>query len=403
MLLARRLHLEGACGGFDPGDLVRRATRFLIHRGPVTGEERWEEQAGYSPSTIAAIIAACVCAAAFATEADDQDGAAFLHEYADWLFSHISDWMVTNTGTLTEGVKRHFVRLNPTEPGMAARKGDVDRLEISLTSQSPGAPREFPAREIVDGGFLELVRHGILAADDPLVIDSLRVVDEHLKKETPLGAAWRRYNHDGYGQRADGRPYEKFGTGRAWPLLAGERGHYELAAGRDPSAVIRAMEKFGLSSGLVSEQVWDAPDLPAADLRCGYPTGTARPLAWAHSEYIKLLRSVDDGVPYDRFAEVAKSYLGAKKRRPPEFWTFRHPTPQMIAGHTLRICAEASFQLRFSTDAWQSSLNQDSTAAYGISFVDVPTASSQTEAIRFTMYWPGGERWEGRNFEVEML
>ncbi len=106
-----------------------------------------------------------------------------------------------------------------------------------ISNRAPGEKNVFEAREIIDAGFLELVRYGIRRPDDPLIVDSLKVVDHVLKIETPNGACWRRYNHDGYGQRKDGGPYMGWGQGRAWPLLGGERGHYELAAGARCEAV----------------------------------------------------------------------------------------------------------------------------------------------------------------------
>ena len=148
----------------------------------------------------------------------------------------------------------------------------------------------FEAREVIDAGFLELVRYGVRRADDPLIVDSLKVVDHVLKRETPKGPCWRRYNHDGYGQRKDGGAYEGTGQGRSWPLLTGERGHYELAAGRDAREYIKAMEQFASIGGMLPEQVWDEADLPAAGMVKGEPAGSAQPLVWAHSEYIRLLK-----------------------------------------------------------------------------------------------------------------
>ena len=402
VMLARRLHIEGQCGGFDPTSMVQKATRFLILRGPITEQERWEETGGYSPSTLASVMTACVCAASFATEAGDNPGAAFLTDYADWIHSHIYDWTVTNAGTLVEGVSRHFVRLNPAKPMFPVAAGSADRADLEISSQPPDRPTTYPAREIVDAGFLEFVRHGILQPDDPIVIDSLRVVDRFLKIPTPHGAAWRRYNHDGYGQRDDGKPYNKYGTGRAWPLLAGERGHYELIAGGDPAPSVSAMEKFGAGPGLLPEQIWDVADLPAAEMRCGYASGSARPLLWAHSEYIKLLRSIDDGKPYDRFDEVASRYAKGLKHVPPEFWTFHHPTPVVEAGRTLRLCADEPFRLHFSADEWKTVAEIDSTVAYEIQFVDLAIKAGQRDPIRFTMFWSKAGRWEGRDFEVKI-
>ncbi len=174
---------------------------------------------------------------------------AFLESYADYLMAHLEEWTVSSKG--------YFVRLNPAKPGEVAEPGDVDKAILKLTSQPPGSPSSFPANEIVDAGFLQLVRYGILAADDPVVLKSVQVVDEKLRVELPGGSSWRRYNHDGYGQQPDGGPYKNWGIGRCWPLLTGERAHYELAAGGDYRSLIAAMEAFGAATGLLPEQIWD--------------------------------------------------------------------------------------------------------------------------------------------------
>ena len=149
---------------------------------------------------------------------------------------------------------------------------------LVLPNQPPGMPWEFPAKDIVDAGFLELVRYGVRTPDDPLIVDSLQVADALLKIDTPWGPCWRRYNHDGFGQRDDGGPHVGWGRGRAWPLLTGERGHYELASGRDPTPYIRAMEGFAYATGLLPEQIWDEEDRPDSHLWLGRPTGAAMPL-----------------------------------------------------------------------------------------------------------------------------
>ncbi len=151
----------------------------------------------------------------------------------------------------------------------------MDKATLKLTSQPPGSPDSYPASEIVDAGFLQLVRYGILAADDPVVLKSVQAVDEKLRIELPGGLSWRRYNHDGYGQRPDGGPYKKWGKGRCWPLLTGERAHYELAAGGDYRSLVHAMEAFGAATGLLPEQLWDADDLPEAHMFRGGASGSA--------------------------------------------------------------------------------------------------------------------------------
>src|SRR5947209_4069115 len=170
--------------------------------------------------------------------------------------------------------------------------------------------------------------------------DSLRVIDAILKITTPYGPSWRRYNNDGYGPHADGKPYTGWGIGRAWPLLTGERAHYELAAGRDVRAFITAMEMFASSSGMLPEQVWDAPDLPQANMVLGKPCGAAMPLMWAHAEYIKLLRSVAEVQVFDRIPLVADRYLNKKGRSDLEIWKASRRVREIAAGKVLPVRSE---------------------------------------------------------------
>ena len=184
-----------------------------------------------------------------------------------------------------------------------------------IHNRPAGQPWQFPAKDITDGGFLELVRYGVRKPGDPLVEDSLRVVDAVLKVNTPFGPCWHRYNHDGYGTHADGGPFEGWGQGRAWPLLTGERAQYEFAAGRDVRKLIRTMEQFAFKGRMLPEQVWDAPDVKSAGMHFGGPAGSAMPLMWAHAEYVKLLRSVADGRVFDLIPVVADRYLNKRGRK----------------------------------------------------------------------------------------
>ena len=153
----------------------------------------------------------------------------------------------------------------------------------------------FDERSIVDAGFLELVRLGIRPASDPVVVRSLEVVDRVIRVETPFGPGFYRYNHDGYGEKADGRGYDGTGVGRLWPLLTGERGEYELAAGRDATPWLDALAAFANDALLLPEQVWDRPDSPSAAMRFGRGTGSATPLAWTCAQLIRLALSMEDG------------------------------------------------------------------------------------------------------------
>jgi glucoamylase len=230
-------------------------------------------------------------------------------------------------------------------------------------------------------------------------VDSLKVVDAVLKVETPFGPSWRRYNHDGYGQREDGGPFVGWGHGGAWPLLTGERGHYELAAGHDAKPFIRAMESLASATGLLTEQVWPGPDQPQVHMFLGRPTGSAMPLMWAHAEYVKLLRSVRDGKVCDLIAEVAKRYLGDRKGRQLfEVWKFTRQARSVKRGYVLRIQAQASFRLHWSDDEWQTVKDTPSSATtLGVEFVDIPIkqGAAQQAPIRFTFFWTASNPGKG--------
>ena len=291
IMLAWRLSCEKGLGEFDPYTLVRKGAAYLIRHGPVTQQERWEEASGYSPSTLASNIAALICAAQLFRKRGDEASAAFTEEYADFLESHIEDWTVTKTGSLHPGISTYYMRILPEHVGDENPAENPESRTLQIKNIPPGQPNEFPAKNVVDGGFLELVRYGIRSADDPVIVNTVKVIDAVLKVETHAGSVWHRYNHDGYGQQEDGGPFTSVGRGRAWPLLTGERGHFELAAGRSAETYIRTMEQLASPTGLLPEQVWDEADKPAKFMFLGKPTGSAMPLMWAHAEYIKLLRS----------------------------------------------------------------------------------------------------------------
>jgi glucoamylase len=403
ILLAWRLHKAGALAEFNAYPMVRAAAGYLIRHGCVTPQERWEENSGYSPSTLASNIASLVCAAGFAAEQGDEATASYLAEYADFIEAHVEPWTVTNNGFLVPEIRRHYVRINPEDPNSPTPDEDPDHGLVGIKNRPPGAQWEFPAAAIVDAGFLELVRYGIRRAGDPLIEDSLRVIDAVLKTDFPAGPCWRRYNHDGYGQRDDGGPYVGWGRGRPWPLLTGERGHYELAAGRDVRPFLRAMENFATPTRLLPEQVWDQPDLPKALMFYGKPTGAAMPLMWAHAEYIKLLRSVADGRVFDLIAEVADRYTRPRKRRPLEVWKENRQLRSIRAGITLRIQAAQPFVLHWGRGDWSQPTDTRATAtSVGISFVDLEIAAGERAPVLFTFHWLEPDRWEGRDYTVEV-
>jgi glucoamylase len=403
--LAWRLWKQKSLQEFDVFPFVERAAGFLVRYAPITQQERWEENAGYSPSTLAAVITALVCAADLARGHQAEELAGFLEDYADWIEAHLDEWTTTDDGVLLPEVKRHYMRINPPCVGEPFHNPAIPPGHLVLSNRAPGEKSCFEAREIIDAGFLELVRYGIRRPDDPLIVDSLKVVDHVLKMDTPYGPCWRRYNHDGYGQRKDGGPYMGWGQGRAWPLLGGERGHYELAAGRDVRPFITAIEKFASIGGMLPEQVWDHDDVPELELFRGKSSGAAQPLVWAHSEYLKLLRSAADGQVFDCLSCVKDRYGVAPGTR-----TFRNnleifqtsrPVAALAAGMTLRVVDTQRFRMVYSLDAWKTNATMESKpVGYAGFYADLPTTAGWSGTIAFTFYWPEQDKWLGRNFEV---
>ena len=407
IILAWRLWKAKGLANFDVFPFVSRAAGFLVRYAPVTQQERWEENAGYSPSTLAAVISALCCAAEIALDHGSPELGIFLNEHADWLQSHLEDWTVTNEGVLHPEVKRHYIRVQPPAQGEPWYRNDVAPGNIRLNNRAPWEESEFPANAVIDGGFLELVRYGIRRADDPLIIDSLKVVDRVLRIDAPQGPCWRRYNHDGYGEQKGGGPFLHYGQGRAWPLLTGERAHYELAAGHDIRHYVQSMERFASPGGMLPEQVWDqriALDTTAGPVVLGDPAGSAMPLVWAHAEYLKLVRSVKDGRVFDRIEAVEARYGAGPRASAIEVWKMRRPVTTLEAGKTLRILSGFPFEVKWTCDGWvtQRTVTSRSLGAAG-SAADLPRMPAQASELVFTLYWSASKQWEGRNFTVKLL
>jgi glucoamylase len=279
--------------------LARPAAEVLRQASPAQSLERWGEEYGWAPASLAWQIAGLVCAAELAESAGDAPAAAAYLARADALESQIEARTYTTTGGLGDGA--YYVRVDQT--------GDPDDAATIELASGAGV---YPERDIIDMGFLDLVRLGVRRADDPHVRGSLPEVDAVLRTELPAGAGFHRYNHDGYGEKADGSSYLAdppfTGIGRAWPLLTAERAGYALAAGEDPLPFLAALESFTTEGLLFPEQVWDAEDIPEAGLERGRPSNSACPLAWATAEYLVLLRSLEEGRPFGRLAPVYARY-----------------------------------------------------------------------------------------------
>ena len=283
---------------------IKPAADFIVSNGPRTQQERWEEKSGYSPSTIAAEIAGLVCAARIATLNGDKDSAqTYLKKADDWA-GHIERWTATRG---RDGDGHYYLRITENED-------PDDGAEIEINSSN----RVADERAILDAGFLELVRLGIKRADDPLVVESLALIDQLIRVETPSGPAWYRYNHDAYGETDDGGNYDgRTGRGRLWSLLTGERGEYELARGNRLAAQkhLDAMMGFANEGMMIPEQIWDRRETPGPEFRFGEGTGSATPLAWSMAQFIRLAINLQIGHNSETPAVVAARYAKRQGNR----------------------------------------------------------------------------------------
>ncbi|HUK66955.1 MAG TPA: glycoside hydrolase family 15 protein [Anaeromyxobacteraceae bacterium] len=384
--------------GFWP--MVKRAASYLVKNGPVTPEDRWEEDGGYTPYTLAAEIAALLAAADMAERAGEPELAPYLRETADAWNDQIERWLFVRGSPLAAqlGVNGFYVRITPAD----VEEGDERvRLKNRPLEQSLGR-----ADAILSTDALALVRFGLRAADDPRMKDTVRAIDALLKVELPFGPAWHRYNGDGYGEHEDGSPFDGTGLGRAWPLLTGERGHYALAA-RDRSEAERLLATLEASAGeggLLPEQSWDSPGIPARELFFGRPAGSAMPLVWAHAEYLKLVRSLEEGVVFDMPRQTLERYVKHETHSRYTPWRFNHKIRELPAGRALRIETLAPATVHYSFDGWQTARDLSTAATgLGVHFADLATGSlPRGSEVLFTFYWPLASRWEGEDFAVKI-
>lgn len=381
--------------------MVRRAAEFLVRNGPVTQQDRWEEDPGYSPFTLAVEVAALLAAADLA-DRYEPGVADYLRDTADaWNFA-IERWTyVTDTELArTVGVDGYYVRIAPPEEADAASPSEG----FVPIKNRPIEQSSAPASHVISPDALALVRFGLRGPDDPRIVNTVKVIDALLKVEMTGGPAWRRYNGDGYGEHEDGQPFDGTGIGRPWPLLTAERAHYELAAGRlvEAEALRDALSSFANEGGLLPEQVWDAPDISERELFFGEPSGSAMPLVWAHAEYVKLSRSLADGHVFDMPPQPFQRYQIQKIESPYSIWRFNHKCTRLPVGRTLRIEVLAPAVVQWSPDDWRTVLDADTRdTSLGLHVVDLPTSNlAPGTRLSFTFRWRLVDRWEGVDFEV---
>lgn len=375
ILVADALRL---CGEIEPAALwpmIKAGAGFLVRSGPYTEQDRWETNAGFSPYTMAVQISALLAAAEFAEAVHEPALAQFLRLTADSWNEEIDELTYVSGTKLAKkhGVGGYYVRIMPLE-GLRARSLNDVSVEVKNHSKSTRMHR---AAEIVSPDALALVRFGLRRATDPRILDTIRVLDGSLKTETKTGTVWHRYSYDGYGEHDDGSPFQVTGKGRGWPLLAGERAHYEIAKG-DFEAANRlklTVERQTSECGLIPEQVWDAPDIPKRLLFNGRPTGSGMPLVWAHAEYVKLVRSLKERRVWDMPPQTVQRYIEEEHRSPFQIWTEGQQRSRVMGGKDLRIDSKDAQEVYWSCDGWKTTRKAEtSDSGLGVRWVVLPIA-----------------------------
>ncbi|PSP94809.1 glucoamylase [Halobacteriales archaeon QS_4_62_28] len=316
---------------------VRRSADYVVRNGPATAQERWEEEAGYSPSSIAAEIAGLACAAKLAIDNGHEAEALVWIGLADHWANNVDVWTATETGTERHTDTPYYTRVT--------RHGDPEAGHYrTLANDGP----TLDERNIIDAGFLELARLGIRPSDDTVIENSVETVDDTIRVDMGSAAGFYRYNGDGYGERArgeQGAPWtvEHKGKGRIWPLLTGERAEYELL--RDdpdlpPANCLEMMQEVANSGRMIAEQVWDRQHSTDFDWTFGEGTGSATPLAWAMAQYVRLAHSISTGEPVETPAFVEERYRNRQLHQPAQSPALRVDT--QFRGNELVISGETT-------------------------------------------------------------
>jgi len=387
LLLAGKLDELGVPLPDGTTNAITSAAGYLARSGPVSGQDvdRWEENPGASPFTIGLEIVAMLVAATRLTGPDRVLALALADNWNERLeeFTYVSGDEIDRAF----GTDGHYVRIGLSGGG-----------RVDLRNQPPGT-QPVVAAALVGLEFGYLPRLGLRDPADKRVTDTLAIIEAMLGADTPGGRAYRRYDIDGYGEWLDGSgwPVRTFGIGRPWPLLAGERGHLDVLAGGDATAQLRAMLAMRGRGGLLPEQIWDTNPLPWQNLRPGQPTGSAMPLAWAHSELIKLAVAVATKQPVELLTLVSDRYHAAVPASQTWFWRDSAPVVALPAGRTLVVADLRPFTLHYGFDDWDpATITERDARGLGLGLFGVtltPADLAGRASLQFVRRYPDGS-WE---------
>jgi glucoamylase len=386
LLLAGKLDELGVGVSANVDQAIRRAARYLAINGPVSDRDvdRWEENPGASPFTMGLEIVALLVAATRLT-GEEQTLALDL---ADNWNERLEEYTYVAGDELDEYYETagHYVRIGL--PGTRIIQVGNQPKEIGRLPMEAAA--------LIGMEFLYLPRLGLRDPHDSRITDTLKVAEDMLGVDTPRGRAYHRYNVDGYGEWLDGSGWPRywFGIGQPWPLLAGERGHYEVLLGRegDPTIQLKAMLAMRGRGGLCPEQVWSGCAIPEKHLEPGGPTTSAMPLAWAHSELIKLAVAAHTGSPVEHLNLVTDRYHGTIPQSQRWFWRDMNPVTALPERRALVIADRRPFTLHYGFNDWTPTTITERTAVsiglglFGVTFT--PDDLDRNTSLQFVRRYP---------------
>lgn len=390
VMLAAKLDDLGSPPSSATKAMIARAIGYLVQNGPLSQQDRWEEDRGGSPFTLGVIIASLVAGAKYL----DADSARYALQLADNWNERLEEWTYVAGSWLDSvfGLDGHYVRVGPDPQAGAARIANQPNQDFTV-----------PSSGVLGLEFAYLARLGLRSATSKAMTDTARLADLMLARDVGTGVAYYRYNYDGYGEEYNGANWTGAGIGRLWPLLAGERGHLAVLAGEDGLSQLRSMLNMRTPSGLLPEQVWDQPPLaprdgvPALPLNTGQRTLSATPLAWAHSELIKLAWTRATKTPAEQLAEVTGRYGGEPPSPATSYWRSTVPLVALPPGRNLVIEDTQPFTVHYGfgdPGSWTNVSDADSSplpfGMHGVTF----TAAALTGQDRLNFIRRYGSTWD---------